>query len=793
MVCLVLGMGFLSSSAWGTVLVLEENPKLMVERLQAERPQHILYLHFDRNEFVSGDTLWFKAYLANAANHVPIPDEHRINIEMINVQNQVVRVVFVQAKNGIASGYMALPVSLPGGNHLIRAYTDWMKNFDTELYFSREIFVVNTSETYYSHPRQSRMNRSFNKRLDDLANQWQVAFFPEGGQILLGVENRIAFRATDGLGNDIVVSGEIFGRDRSAISTFETDIPGYGDFFFSPTSARGYHAVVRNAAGQKQRIALPGPVQRGYTISASIQQDSVVVLVRTNFDTKNPQTPYYLLAISGRGMEYYQKIAFNAGSYTTSLPLADLHTGVLHWVLLDASSKPLAERSQFINNLDFSVVDMRVFPLAVQPKDGFEVNINLELGSKFQGQGSFSLSITSVGPDAELTKNASNLASEFLLSGNLRFQPNRVWDYLSAYTALSRRKLDLIMLTNRWLRMDAQTLASEQIPGINFPASSFFRISGKIESPERIPLRNPADVILQLQGDVIRQFSTTSDTEGYFSFANVALTGVVSAEITATARHLPGASKIRLMPITALTVEYPISPLTRHHVSEKGVRRSPERVLPDFTLSAITRLTKDEARGGASLATPDQVIYVRDLMVQQFRTVFDVLRTHASGFNVSGGRVLLRGPTTLRGSSEPMFGIDGMFTSRDHLLNMRTTDVERIEIFKGPSASIFGVRGAAGVIMVHTRTGTDLPEVSAQYLLTGFQPERTFLGPGKQAGVEFTPAKTTLKWMPDVRPDSNGKATLWVRFNSKPMGIRLVFQGLDSQGNLFQGEEIVYF
>lgn len=786
-------MGFFSISAWGTTLVLKENPKLLVERIQKERPQHILYLHFDRNEFSAGDTLWFKAYLANAANYVPLSDAHRINIEMINVQNQVVRVVFVQAKNGVASGYLELPVSLPGGNYLIRAYTDWMKNFDTELFFSQEIFVGNASAAYDSDPRQSRMNRNFNNRLDDLANQWQVAFFPEGGQILLGVENRIAFRATDGLGNDIVVTGEVFGRDRSVISTFQTDIPGYGDFFLNPAYARGYYAVVRNAAGQNQRIALPDPVQTGYTLSASLQQDHVIVEARKNFDVHNSQTSYSLLAISGRGAEYYQKIAFSAGRFTATLPLADLHTGVLHWVLLDASSKPLAERSQFINNLDFSVVDMSAFPLAVQPADGFEVNINLDLGSKFLGEGSFSLAITSVGPDADLKLNTSNLASEFLLSGNLRFQNYRVWDYLSSYTGLSRRKLDLIMLTNRWLRMDAQILASGQIPAINFPASSFFRISGRIESPERRPLRNPADVRLRIEGDLPRQFSTTSDSEGNFSFTNVALTGVVSAEISATARNLPGASKIRLRPITALTVEYPISPLTRHHVSVKGVRRSPERGVPDFTHSAITRLTRDETEGGASLATPDQVIYVRDLMDQQFRSVFDVLRTHASGFNVSSGRVILRGPTTLRGSSEPMFGIDGMFTSRDHLLNMRTTDVDRIEIFKGPSASIFGVRGATGVIMVITRTGTDMPAVSAQYLITGFQQERTFAGPGNQAGVESSAPETTLKWIPDVRPDSNGEASLWVRFNSKPIGIRLVFQGIDSQGNLFLGEEIVYF
>ena len=71
-------------------------PQARIERNLAEIPQHLLYLHFDRQEYLSGDTLWFKAYLANAATKTPLQETHRLNIELVNVQNQVVSVSFVQ-------------------------------------------------------------------------------------------------------------------------------------------------------------------------------------------------------------------------------------------------------------------------------------------------------------------------------------------------------------------------------------------------------------------------------------------------------------------------------------------------------------------------------------------------------------------------------------------------------------------------------------------------------------------------------------------------------------------------
>lgn len=769
-------------------------PQARIERNLAEIPQHLLYLHFDRQEYLSGDTLWFKAYLANAATKTPLQETHRLTIELINVQNQVVSVSFVQIENGLGHGYIAFSPLLPGGNYQIRAYTDWMKNFDSNLFFTRELFLVSPSELEFANPRQARINRNFNNKLQNKKDGWQVQFFPESGNLLAGVDNTIAFMATDGLGRYLQVSGEVLGSNRQVVATFRTETPGYGTFTLNPSMRGGYNAVVRNEDGRELRIALPAAVASGFTVTANLLNDQINIVGRRNFEPATADEKIFLMGLTNRGIEYFESVVFIDRSFQVYIPAEGLPTGIIHWVMLDASMKLLAQRSQFVNNFDFTKVTVDVFALAVQPATGFEVNVNVNLGPQNLDQGNFSMAVTSV-DDAAVTAPTPDggIIEKFLLSGNLGQLPNSAWKLLQENTQENRRKLDLIVMTNPWKRFQWDKLSSAETPTVTFPAASMFTISGQITSPQRGTIRNPAEVRLLLQGDLPRQFTTRSGVDGSFTFTNVQLLGSVSAEISATSRDLPGQADIVLNPYSAVTVDYLFSPNTRPHTTEMGANRPTDRLLTHEATSSIARITQRDQRGGTSFASPDQVIFINETIEQQLRTVFDVLRTKGSGINISSGRILLRGPTSIRGSSEPLFGVDGMFTSRDHLLSLRTTEIERIEIYKGPSASIFGVRGANGVIMAHSRTGRDLPTISANYALTGFQPQREFSSKQEPYGTQVQNLPKTWHWLPNITPDNSGIASLWLRFPQNPGKIRVIVQGIDAEGNLYYGEQIVEF
>ncbi|MCE5345506.1 MAG: TonB-dependent receptor plug domain-containing protein [Bacteroidales bacterium] len=81
----------------------------------------------------------------------------------------------------------------------------------------------------------------------------------------------------------------------------------------------------------------------------------------------------------------------------------------------------------------------------------------------------------------------------------------------------------------------------------------------------------------------------------------------------------------------------------------------------------------------------------------KYRDIYDMLRG-TPGVSVNGKSIQIQGPTSINLSSEPLFVVDGMAVqSIDDIV---PSMVESITVLKGSSASIYGSRGAAGVILI---------------------------------------------------------------------------------------------
>lgn len=75
--------------------------------------------------------------------------------------------------------------------------------------------------------------------------------------------------------------------------------------------------------------------------------------------------------------------------------------------------------------------------------------------------------------------------------------------------------------------------------------------------------------------------------------------------------------------------------------------------------------------------------------------------------NPGGGvRINIQGATSFHGSTEPLYVVDGMSIMpgpNGTLSFLNTKDIQSIEVLKGASASVYGSRGANGVILITTK------------------------------------------------------------------------------------------
>ncbi len=106
-----------------------------------------LYLQFDKPYYEIGDTIWFKAYLFNAAYLLPSAKSGLLYIELANDSNKVIKRMMLPVAKGLSWGNIDLNAKdVPAGNYTLRAYTNWMLNFGEAYVFNKSFYLGNTTE-----------------------------------------------------------------------------------------------------------------------------------------------------------------------------------------------------------------------------------------------------------------------------------------------------------------------------------------------------------------------------------------------------------------------------------------------------------------------------------------------------------------------------------------------------------------------------------------------------------------------------------------------------------------------
>jgi hypothetical protein len=156
-----------------------------------------------------------------------------------------------------------------------------------------------------------------------------------------------------------------------------------------------------------------------------------------------------------------------------------------------------------------------------------------------------------------------------------------------------------------------------------------------------------------------------------------------------------------------------------------------------------------------------------------------------AGLQITGGEPNFS--VSIRGGGTPFILIDDVPVSIESLSTLSVHDVERIEVWKGADAAIFGGRGGNGVIGFYTRRGAG--SIASEGMLTlaamGLQIEREFYSPDYDAEKpeHIKPDKrTTLYWAPLIRTDSAGRASVSFYNHDLETTVTGVAEGISSTG-----------
>lgn len=88
-----------------------------------------------------------------------------------------------------------------------------------------------------------------------------------------------------------------------------------------------------------------------------------------------------------------------------------------------------------------------------------------------------------------------------------------------------------------------------------------------------------------------------------------------------------------------------------------------------------------------------------------YSNIYDMIRGKIPGVSVSGTFIKIRGTSTVNGNSAPLLIVNG--SPVESIYYITPNSVKSISVLKGPSAAIYGSRGANGVVLITLKTGND--------------------------------------------------------------------------------------
>ena len=748
-------------------------------------PQEKVYLHTDKSSYVTGEKLWFKAYLTYASAHFPSEISRFVYVELINKQGAVESRVKVRMSPGQSYGQIHIPETLSEDNYLLRAYTGTMYNMDEDYLFKKNIYIHTPSG-------KNRANPSIKRDFD-------VAFFPEGGNLLEGVDCRVAFKAINPTGYSANIEGVVVNdKGDTIVSSFSALHDGMGSFLFLPEKGRSYYALVSDENGRQKRIKLPQALGGAHSLAVQHNNNNNILKVEVNRSSDVLTNDSLFLVIHTRGIVHYAA-SWNYSSGLLQLNTANFPSGVSQVLLLNSSYKPLSERLFFCKKDDQA-------HLSVQRKDSLhseQITLALKLNdiqTEFLSE-TVSISVTN---DADVdVDTTTNIMTYLLLTSDLKGYVENPAFYFNSDDNKTNAALDNLMLTQGWRRYNIPGIIKKEYESLPGFVELGQTISGKVES---LVLKKPiADCkvsVISLDNMYVNQ--TTTNKNGEFFFEGLGFPANTNFILRAFSDK--NGERIFLdvdedkfptfnMKQWSLpSIQKSLSPSATVKVEQREeFLRSKDIQLGEVIVTAKKMESLNIFQAMASNSFDQKRI--KDL---DATNVEELLR-YVAGVSIVNNRVIIRGASSIYEDSYAAIAIDGIIVEsvddddenlRFDLAQINMSEIERVDIFKSSNAAIWGPRGGRGVIAFTTKKGNSGFEELVKYNMKDISP-LGYLVPDEFYSPKYSPdannysnLNTTVYWNPNVQLNHNEIALINFPEPDRSQSYSFVIEGITSDGRV---------
>jgi alpha-2-macroglobulin-like protein len=272
----------------------------------------------------------------------------------------------------------------------------------------------------------------------------EVAFFPEGGDLVAGLQNRVYAEVTDVLGRPASAQGRVVDSNGREIVSFRTEHQGRARFELTPRSGERYTLELE----ESEQIELPLPKTTGAVLrsvaDSSLAGEPVELEVATAGDGP------WILGLYCRGVLVAQDVFRGTGRRTLALQPAEEIAGVLRATLFDREMNPVAER--LLHRASGRAIELEVIPELRETVPGAHQRVELRARDENGAPVAcvLGVSVTDRAVRDMVGEARVGLADQTWLAADVD-ELEEVEEFF-ANDAESRRNVDLLLGTRGWRR-----------------------------------------------------------------------------------------------------------------------------------------------------------------------------------------------------------------------------------------------------------------------------------------------------------------------------------------------------
>ncbi len=289
------------------------------------------------------------------------------------------------------------------------------------------------------------------KTIPLLVTSFDIALYPEGGDLVAGVKNRVYLEARTLSQKPADIAGTIVDSKGTSVSTFRTEHEGRGRFELSPQKGETYTLRVTEPASVKKTVKLPAVKEKGVTLSATAETFGVGQPVKVLVLSTDSEQ----LTVTLRQREVVLSTA-TVNPRGIVPPFATLDAkdaeGVLVVTVSSADGAPLAERLVFRESKKQLTIKLEADRSRYVPGGSVSLKVKTLLDGK-PAAAMVGLTVTddSVQELIEKREQAPSLPVMVMLEDDVRELAD-AHVYLDAANPKARLATDLLLGTQGWRR-----------------------------------------------------------------------------------------------------------------------------------------------------------------------------------------------------------------------------------------------------------------------------------------------------------------------------------------------------